>query len=359
MATYRTTITNSKWLNGSKLSGTIIAEYDSAGRMTKLISAHFNSGIFVPGFNDDDIYYKYSGYRDNALIKYGYGWNGSGNIFQLTSPSGANLMILLAGTPSKQTLSLKSTSYMTSYSTSVLSTLSAYKLGSSGQTTTTTYGRTVSHQKSASEVPVTGTDGDDVLYVSGFDDATVDGKGGHDMVAVLLPRMMVSEAEHSEAVDKVLVLPLNAELVLKSVEEIHFLDGTLTVDTGAWKADPQAASVARLYYTTLDRPPDAAGLLYWTMNLEQGKITLEQIAVTFAAGEEFTSRYGTLNNTNFVQRLYQNTLGREGEAAGVNYWVSNLDAGATRSLVVTCFSESSELRLQLAPVTEQEGVYLA
>ena len=126
------------------------------------------------------------------------------------------------------------------------------------------------------------------------------------------------------------------------------------LDQGVWVPVPEAGQVARVFYATLGRAPDAAGLGYWTSLLRGGGAGLRDVALGFMAAPEFTLRYGAVSDERFVDLLYQNVLGRSADAAGTGYWVSLL---ASRTLdrggVVLGFSESAENKLHLAPVIDQ------
>ena len=100
--------------------------------------------------------------------------------------------------------------------------------------------------------------------------------------------------------------------------------------------------MARLYDTVFGRLPDAPGLVAWKTVLESGAATLAQVADSFTASQEFRDTYGSLSNRQFADALYRNTLDRPADAAGLDYWTTQLDAGMARSTVVLAFSESAE-----------------
>ncbi|MEC3862669.1 DUF4214 domain-containing protein [Mesobacterium sp. TK19101] len=103
-----------------------------------------------------------------------------------------------------------------------------------------------------------------------------------------------------------------------------------------------AAQVYRLYQATLDRAPDAGGHLDWTGRIAAGDIDIRAAAGGFVNSAEFQAVYGALTNTQFVELLYQNVLGRAADAGGLASWVGQLGGGATRAQVVVGFSESPE-----------------
>lgn len=92
------------------------------------------------------------------------------------------------------------------------------------------------------------------------------------------------------------------------------------------------ANVTTLYIATFGRAPDAGGLNYW---VNQSGLSLEEIAKSFFDQPETQAKFGTSDNASFVAAIYQNVLGRAGEAGGVAYWVSQLDTGAlTRDNII-------------------------
>ena len=105
--------------------------------------------------------------------------------------------------------------------------------------------------------------------------------------------------------------------------------------------DGAAARAYRMYEATLGRTPDHAGHLGWIARLNNG-MSAEQAAGHFVGSAEFTQRYGALDNGAFVSQLYVNVLNRQADSAGLNAWVAQLNAGASRAQVVLGFSESAE-----------------
>jgi len=118
--------------------------------------------------------------------------------------------------------------------------------------------------------------------------------------------------------------------------DLHFQDASV-----ATKPDGLAAQAYRLYQAAFGREPDLPGLGFQLSALGGG-VSLAAVAQGFVDSAEFSKKYGSVDNRQFTNLLYQNVLGREGEAAGVDYWVGRLGAGATRADVLAAFSESDE-----------------
>ena len=114
----------------------------------------------------------------------------------------------------------------------------------------------------------------------------------------------------------------------------------------------QRAEVARLYLAYFLRRPDEEGFEYWAGLRRSGR-SLAAISNDFATSGEFTQRYGSLSNRQFVELVYGNVLGRSPDAGGLAHWVSVLDRGAPRGQVMLGFSESNEFRARTADQVAQ------
>ena len=196
---------------------------------------------------------------------------------------------------------------------------------------------------------IAGGDGNDTLRGTTGND-TFYGGFGRDTVVLAGARAVYSVTQTTEGW-RVTGPSGNDLLVL--IERIRFDDGTLVLDSN----DP-AASVYRLYQAALNRTPDALGLIAW-VNAEATGTTMPTMAGQFMQSSEFTGRYGDPDNAGFVDLLYQNVLGRSGEADGAAFWLNGLTSGrATRAEVLLGFSESAE-NIALVGSTTQTGIWLA
>ena len=101
--------------------------------------------------------------------------------------------------------------------------------------------------------------------------------------------------------------------------------------------------ITRLYFGAFDRLPDRDGLAYW-MGQQKAGMSFNQISASFVVSEEFQKTYGSLDNTNFVERVYQNVLHRSSDTAGKSYWVGQLNNGFSRGDLLASFTESTEFK---------------
>lgn len=107
-------------------------------------------------------------------------------------------------------------------------------------------------------------------------------------------------------------------------------------------ASGRAAVIVRLYLAVFQREPDRAGFDYWTGLAAP----TAAVADYFANSPEFEARYGALSDDRFVERVYQNVMGRASDRAGLEYWTTILRSGVDRGAVMLGFSESPEFRLR-------------
>ncbi|WCO68897.1 trypsin-like serine protease [Iamia majanohamensis] len=106
----------------------------------------------------------------------------------------------------------------------------------------------------------------------------------------------------------------------------------------------RTGGVTRLYRALFLRDPDTGGLGYW-WDQANGKRSLQRIADIMASSAEFRNRYGALDDGRYVDRVYENVLGRPPDPSGRAFWIGELSSGRrSRGEVMVGFSESSEYR---------------
>ncbi|MEZ5140143.1 MAG: DUF4214 domain-containing protein [Acidimicrobiales bacterium] len=129
----------------------------------------------------------------------------------------------------------------------------------------------------------------------------------------------------------------------------ELIDGLRRTSDNVNAVDP----AVRLYRAFLQRTPDAGGLRFWVARRRTGAWTLYRMADQFSSSNEFKTKYGTLTNRQFVERIYTDVLGRTPDTGGIDFWTGRLDARAkTRGQVMVGFSESSEYKRKQAESTD-------
>lgn len=100
--------------------------------------------------------------------------------------------------------------------------------------------------------------------------------------------------------------------------------------------------VNRFYTEVLERSSDVSGLENWSSHLKNGTKTADDIAKGFFFSQEFLNK--NLNNSDFVDIVYQSLLGRNPDSVGRSHWINNLDNGMSRSDMLDGFIYSDEFK---------------
>lgn len=117
-----------------------------------------------------------------------------------------------------------------------------------------------------------------------------------------------------------------AQAILESPEHLHRL-------------------VNSMYQQLLGRTAETQGLNFWTNLLTHGSDE-STVRAEIAASDEFFNRAGGTND-GFLTALYQDLLGRVGDAPSVALWQSQLAGGASRNDIAQGFVKSSEFHTML------------
>lgn len=97
------------------------------------------------------------------------------------------------------------------------------------------------------------------------------------------------------------------------------------------QAATQYEQVLELYTAMFDRAADAAGVDYWVNEMENNNWSIENVADSFSQQPEYLNTYSTdLDASGFINSIYINVLGREADSEGLDYWVGEIDSGKIR-----------------------------
>jgi|AZIJ01.1.fsa_nt_gi Ca2+-binding RTX toxin-like protein len=94
--------------------------------------------------------------------------------------------------------------------------------------------------------------------------------------------------------------------------------------------------IAGLYVAFYNRAPDKAGLTYWDNRASKSNSEdiFNEIASGFAAHPKFSTLYNHLDNEQFVETIYSNVLGFEGDTHGIEFWTNAITNGTDRAQMV-------------------------
>jgi hypothetical protein len=122
------------------------------------------------------------------------------------------------------------------------------------------------------------------------------------------------------------------QATLNCAEETHYIWqlGAFDFDTKQW--------IIAFYVAYWNRAADPEGLAYWLDEIANGSLDLSGVAENFALSEEARAQYSYLDSPEtasredrreFVSSVYQNLLNREPDQEGLDYWVGELESGAS------------------------------
>lgn len=169
--------------------------------------------------------------------------------------------------------------------------------------------------------------GDGVQDVLETEDHVADGNGSYDIAAADAGSVLY-EGNHSideNGVDQINMTPDGGQTAYGYTQTLR-------------QQKEDYGELSRLYDVMLDRDmTDAEQQSYLKYQDFDGVIT------AVLAGTEFTQKYGTLTDAQFVEQMYQNAYGRSAKLSELSTWLSQLKAGsAKRSDLVGILSESAE-----------------
>jgi len=100
------------------------------------------------------------------------------------------------------------------------------------------------------------------------------------------------------------------------------------------------AFVERCYEKILGREGESAGIEFWVDELVFGRSTAAQAAASFVFSQEFVEQ----NNSDeiFLDRLYATFFDRVADPSGMEFWLNYLQGGVTREYVTAQFVNSAE-----------------
>lgn len=105
-------------------------------------------------------------------------------------------------------------------------------------------------------------------------------------------------------------------------------------------ADGVDGFVNRCYEVSLGRTGDAEGINFWINEINSKKRTGVDVVYNFIFSKEYEAR--NRSNTEFVTDLYTMFMGRTPDQDGYNYWCGQMEAGKSRKDIFTGFANSKE-----------------
>jgi hypothetical protein len=93
-------------------------------------------------------------------------------------------------------------------------------------------------------------------------------------------------------------------------------------------------TVQKVYIAYYGRAADPAGLDYWEDQLTANGGDLDAIMNAFGASDEATALFGSQENEAKINTLYNQMFGRDGDTAGVEFYLAELNAGTMTAATI-------------------------
>lgn len=103
------------------------------------------------------------------------------------------------------------------------------------------------------------------------------------------------------------------------------------------------SSIRSFYTDTLGRDPDEAGYQYW-VSQARGGMAVADIGAFFYGSEEYFNGFGQADQRTWITDLYTKLLLRTADSGGVDYWQAQLANGMNRTALSKWFYQSPEKR---------------
>lgn len=205
-----------------------------------------------------------------------------------------------------------------------------------------------------------GTNGSDIVYLNNASNI-IDLKDGYDSVYI----SDINNARIDNLNGKTVISSLDGGLdVIVNVENIFLNDELLNLDLYQRMFlnvydTPKAFEIGRLYLSVFDRVADKDGLLYWINDYYTNGNSLKNIASSFILSDEFINTYGSsVQNSEYIELLYNNVLYRKSDTDGMNYWLDEMANGFGKGEVLISFANSDEF-INLTSVYFDGGIWVA
>lgn len=92
-------------------------------------------------------------------------------------------------------------------------------------------------------------------------------------------------------------------------------------------ASTYLAQVQQLYIAYFGRPADPIGQAYWAGIIDAAGGNIAAVQAGFSASAESQALYGNKSTIDKVTAIYQNVFNRAPDAAGLSFWVAQIDSG--------------------------------
>lgn len=111
--------------------------------------------------------------------------------------------------------------------------------------------------------------------------------------------------------------------------------------------------VNKLYQDTLGRNGDAGGVAYWTGTLRSGKYSVAEVGGQFYASGEYFKGFGNSNLDTWIRDLYAKVLKRPADSGGLAHWTGIAQKKGRNAVSLPMFQSNESARTRVATVYQR------
>ncbi|HQU47374.1 MAG TPA: DUF4214 domain-containing protein, partial [Pirellulales bacterium] len=143
--------------------------------------------------------------------------------------------------------------------------------------------------------------------------------------ATLAPTAGTAPPSSTGSGEQALPIPPNLGIVAQEITGVSGYDGALIADA---------------YKRFLGRSPDTGGMHYWLGQMQSG-MSANAVDAALLASDEYVQRHGA-SDLGWLSGVYRDLLDRPPDAAGLQYWSGELQAGVGKPAVALAIATSFE-----------------
>ena len=146
----------------------------------------------------------------------------------------------------------------------------------------------------------------------------------------------------------------NNVVTLVNAENLQFADETVKIN---YENNLELSAVAGTYLQVFGRQAHIDGEKYWTEKLTSNELSLGKMALFFMTSDEQKQKIGfditTVNTATQIEQFFKSLLGRSSNPEGQDFWEKQLNNGnLTLEDLATEIVSSAEMKGYYAPASE-------
>ena len=121
------------------------------------------------------------------------------------------------------------------------------------------------------------------------------------------------------------------------------------------EVEPKEEFLIRLFEGCYDKTPSDKDIILWTHKMETDSNAINDVAKEFFSSEDFLNK--NLGNEEYLDALYKILFNRKPDNIGYNYWLTELNKGLDRDILLDKLLDSTEFKNFVRDYYSVDAVY--